>query len=109
MARRLSRTLDAAGVVAELTGLIITLAALVGRYCATPSSARRVAMIILYRWIVSPTTSCYLVVSSANQALPTISYKGKGASPRFFHWSWPRYRKKTTDARVGFRSVLMVI
>jgi hypothetical protein len=45
----------------------------------------------------------------ANQALPTISYKGKWASPNFFHWSWPRYRKKTTDARVGFRSVRMVI
>jgi hypothetical protein len=23
---------------------------------------------------------------SANQALPTISYMGKGASPNFFHW-----------------------
>ena len=48
-----------------------------------------------------PTTSCYLVMSSANQALPTISYKGR-ASPNFFHWAWPRYRKKTHRCAGGF-------
>jgi hypothetical protein len=59
-------------------------------------------MIMLYRWMVSPTTSCYLVVFVGASPADYILSRGRGPALISSIGPGPDIAKNTTDGRVVF-------